>query len=222
LQAHSAGAKLIHIMQKSKRKTTVRQAKAPRQQDPFRSQAKPAGLPECPKCGAINKKGGWTAKSKMNGHSSLSTVKVVKLICPACKQLKEKIASGVVEIHGEKFLKNKKAVLNTINKTEKIVRARNDQGRILWTKEVAGLLKVYVSVPELARHIGRELEKSFKGSTEYSRSSEEPYLRVKWWSDQDPASHEPGAPLRLKKKGSALEEEKPRSRSFRGRGRAEE
>lgn len=207
-------------MQKSRRVT--RQAKEPRQKDPYRNQAKMAGLPECPKCGAVNHKGGWVSRSKMNGHYNEASGKKSKVLCPACKQLKEKYAMGVVEIYGTTFRTKKKAVLSTIQKTEKIVRARNDQGRILWTKDAEDTFKVYVSIPELARHIGRELEKSFKGTTEYSRSTEEPYLRVRWWSDDETVAHEPGAPLRNKKKKVTSEKERPRSRSFRGRGRPDE
>ena len=220
-------------MQKSRRQ--VKQSKEPRQKNPYRNQSKPAGFPQCPTCKSVNLKGNWIAlekyKERLNGSAPKGTESKPKLLCPACKQLKEKYAMGVIELYGENFSKNKKTIMNMIGRTEKIARSRNDQSRILWTKDgmdgkaetdEKAPFKVYVSLPDLARHIGRELEKSFKGSTEYTKTPGEQYIRVKWWSDLQTAAHEPGAPLRQKKKRLASETEKPRSRSFRGRGRSVE
>ena len=225
-------------MLKSRRQ--VKQSKEPRQKNPYRNQSKPAGAPQCPTCRSVNLKGSWITqeayKERLNGSAPKGTESKPKLLCPACKQLKEKYAMGVIELYGENFSKNKKTVINTIRRTEKIARSRNDQCRILWTTDINEakntkdstkdknskevLFKVYVSIPDLAQHIGRELEKSFKGTTEYSKTTGDQYIRVKWWSDLQAAAHEPGAPLRQGKKRLASETEKPRSRSFRGRGRS--
>ncbi|MEK6705564.1 MAG: hypothetical protein AABZ06_07230 [Bdellovibrionota bacterium] len=88
-----------------------------------------------------------------------------------------------MELHGQRWRKKSDLVFQTINKTEHIERIRNDQERILWLGSNRQVTKIYVSLPELARHIGRELEKSFKGKTEFTSSNEEPYLRVVWDSD---------------------------------------
>jgi hypothetical protein len=179
--------------------------------DPNRSQSKSAGIPRCPICGSMAVRGRWLpatqAKSKKPQLVVTSEQK-----CPACKQLKQRFALGVVEIHGEYWKKKMDLVNNTIHHTEKIARSRNDQQRILWTKTLGGVTKVYVTLPELARRIGRELEKSFRGVTEYIRSGEEPYLRVRWWSDLPPIAHQTGAPLRSGKKKSLH-----KSKSFRSR-----
>jgi len=206
-------------MQTAKKKATPRLTKEPRRKDPYRSKTKPAGTPQCPKCLAFNVRGSWVPQGKSNG--STDGDKHPSLLCPACRQLKEKYAMGVVELHGENYRKNKKVIVSTLQKTEKILRVRNDQERILWTNLSEGVLKIYVSLPELARQMGRELEKAFKGITEYSHSPEEPYLRVRWWSDAESGGHEPGAPLRLKKKNPMKPKSapKPKSKAFRGRSK---
>lgn len=116
---------------------------------------------------------------------------------------------GVVELHGETLKEKKQNILETIANTENIARSRNDQERILWTRTYRGVTKVYVTLPELARHIGRELQKSFKGKTEYHRSTEEPYLRVIWRTESRSAL---GTPRIGRRKLN-------RSRAWRGRGR---
>ena len=170
--------------------------------DPYRSQSKPGGRVLCPVCGAISLKGRWVPATRKSIRS-LPDGELKRTACPACLQKKQRFAQGVVELRGESWKENRDQVERTISNSEKIARSRNDQERVLWTGGSRGIMKVYVSLPELARRIGRELEKSFHGEAEYVHSTEEPYLRVRWWSD--------GVPEKA---------ESHRSRAFRGRGRS--
>lgn len=113
---------------------------------------------------------------------------------------------GVIEFRGEKWKEQADQVLETVERTEEIARARNDQERLLWSRTYRGVTKIYVSLPELARQVGRTLQRTFKGKVEYVRSTEEPYLRVVWNSDQA-ATRSP------RKKAPEI-----RSRKWRGRG----
>jgi hypothetical protein len=110
--------------------------------------------------------------------------------------------------------------MNMVRNTEAIARHRNDQERILWVQELKTMTKVYVALPELARKIGRELEKSFQGYTEYSRSTEEAYLRVRWWPTFRHMKHRPGHPFRRTlelRESSAGKMRANKSRAFRAR-----
>ena len=205
------------------RRKQVHQFKETGRTDPNRSQSKTAGITRCPVCGSMAVRGRWLpapqAKSKKPVFLVTSEQK-----CPACKQLEQRFALGVVELHGAHWKAKMELVNNTIRNTEKIARSRNDQERILWTKDLGDVTKVYVTLPELARRIGRELEKSFQGVAEYEHSTEEPYLRVRWWSNLPHMAHRVGAPLELKRKSKApsalqLESSQHKSKSFRGRGR---
>jgi hypothetical protein len=133
-----------------------------------------------------------------------------RLTCPACRQLRDKYAEGVVEIrwsgHPEAHEKLVQ-ILETVNRTEMIERERNDQDRILWTKTYRGITRVYTSLPELARHIGKTLEKTFHGKTEYKKSGAEPYIRVVW-------SPEAEGTRVLRKRGNT------RSKAYRGRSKS--
>ena len=93
------------------------------------------------------------------------------------------VCDGRGRLHGARWREQQATVLDTLARVEQIARSRNDQERILWLRTFRGVTKIYVSLPELARHIGRELGKTFKGDVRYSRSPEEPYLRVRWYSD---------------------------------------
>lgn len=168
------------------RRFMERQFREPRRQDPYRTESKPFGTPRCPSCNGVNIRGKWYAEDAAISHDASVARKLDRLpeeLCPACRQLQDHYAMGVVELHGESWKKLESQVRGTIENSEMIARSRNDQERLLWSKTDRGVTKFYVTLPELARHIGRTLENSFKGSVEYHHSSEEPYLRVIWNSD---------------------------------------
>lgn len=190
------------------------QFKEPARMDPNRSKTKAAGTPQCPHCHSVSIRGRWISEKKLDRRLQISG----ELKCPACQQLDQNFALGVVECHGEMWRQMEEEVKNTVKNTEKIARNRNDQQRVLWIKKLKNVMKIYVTLPELARSIGRQLEKSIHGVVEYERSTEEPYLRVRWWSDLPHIAHQPGAPLQIKKKSKAPTQNAHRSKLFRKRG----
>jgi hypothetical protein len=198
------------------RRSYTHQFKEPARNDPNRSASKAAGTPQCPACSAISLRGRWIAADR----AKTTIEKKTRLKCPACRQLEQKFALGVIECHGENWKQLEDEVRSTVKNTEKIARNRNDQERVLWIKKLKDVMKIYVTLPELARSIGRQLEKSIHGVVEYERSGEEPYLRVRWWSDLPHVAHQPGAPLEIKKRSKAPVSNPHRSKLFRKRGAA--
>ncbi|MGZ3686995.1 MAG: hypothetical protein ACXVBW_01760 [Bdellovibrionota bacterium] len=124
--------------------------------------------------------------------------------CPACVQTREQVAMGVVELRGARWREMSDEVMKTVLDSERIARLRNDQQRILFTRSARGVLKLYLTLPELAHHIGRELMRTFKGDVEVLRSTEEPFVRLIWDSDIKDSEAKRGTPRR--------------SRAWRGRG----
>jgi hypothetical protein len=171
--------------------------------DPYRSSDKPAGRPECPSCGSVNVRGRWERVAKRGTAGR-------ELLCPACRQGEERYAGAVVVLEGAR--RDLAEVLATLKNAERIARSRNDQERLLWIDRGRGAVRVYVTLPELARRMGRILSSSFKGQVEYRRSSEEPFIHVIWRSDA-PAER----PRRLAPKTRSG---RPRARSFRRRSAA--
>lgn len=168
--------------------------------DPYRNQLKIAGNPRCPSCEATLVHGSWLSPHQL-GARKRKVDSRAKAKCPACRQLADRYALGIVELRGKEWKKNADQVLRTIENTEMIERNRNDQERILWIESDKTTTRIYTTLPEIARHIARTLEKSFQGFVEYRRSGDEPFLRARWWSDDAAHGHEPGAPLEMKHKG---------------------
>lgn len=165
------------------RRIIQRQLIEPHRHDPYRTDSKPEGNPQCPICLGICVRGRWYALEDARKRLPRNFRAPAKQECPACRKFKDHYAMGVVEIHGEAWKDKAPLVAETILNTEKILRSRNDQERILWSRTYRNVTKYYVTLPELARQIGRTLGRSFKGKVEYRHSTEEPYLRVIWHSD---------------------------------------
>lgn len=156
----------------------------PRRQTPYRTELK-TSLARCPSCHGVSLRGHWLSEAQAKKRIAKETIiGTAGMACPACRQKKDRYAEGVVELHGTKWRKNSEMIFQTIGNTEAIERSRNDQGRVLWSRSAKDVTRIYVSLPQLARHIGRQLKRTFKGKVEYRRSSEEPYLRVVWDSDR--------------------------------------
>ncbi|MGK5087612.1 hypothetical protein WDW86_08645 [Bdellovibrionota bacterium FG-2] len=166
------------------------QFREPTRTDPYRDTRKAAGLATCKDCGAVCFRGRWVSEAEYQKHFELRPLEMHKATCPACLKLKYRYAQGVLELTGTQWLKSKNAILNTLRRSEQIFRKRNDQSRILWFgdnpkhREVADKFKIYVTLPELARHMGRQLQKTFKGLIHTSTSPEEPFVRVRWGAEQ--------------------------------------
>lgn len=203
-----------------------RLTREPRRQDAYRTKDKSRSGSQCIQCGAVTIRGRWypakealahsTAgrKRKVSGHRNRHAQKRAEDLCPACRQLKEHHASGVVEIQGERWKEFGDQIEETIFNTEEIARVRNDQHRILWTRTTRNTAKYYVTLPELARQIGRVLNRAFKGKVEYRRSTEEPFLRVVWDSDHSVSDPHPSREERRlgKSRGFRARAEKRKSR----------
>ena len=141
---------------------------------------------ECPSCHSLSVKGRWYGpKNEEQGVRNFRKDLVTgKLTCPACLQQKQHCAQGVVELHGVRWTEKAELVFKTIDSTEGIARGRNDQERVLWTTTAKDVTKIFVTLPELARGIGRVLQRAFKGKVRYHRTREEPFIRVVWDSDE--------------------------------------
>lgn len=188
-----------------------RQTREPHRQDPYRSKTKQLGTPRCPECRGVLVKGKWYAETEARPKLP-RFARLPSETCPACRQAKDRFAMGVVEIHGEAWKADEEQILATVLNTEKIARSRNDQQRVLWRNTYRNVTKFYVTLPDLARQIGRVLSRSFKGELEFRRSSEEPYLRVVWNSD--------GASLARSGRHKPGPVKRTRGSRFRTRGRA--
>jgi hypothetical protein len=99
------------MMSSTSRRKQVHQFKETARQDPYRSQSKPRGIPRCPECKSVNIKGRWLSSTHVKTLQPPVLV-TGKTKCPACKQLEDHFALGVIELYGENWKTKKDMVMN--------------------------------------------------------------------------------------------------------------
>src|SRR4051812_43434897 len=99
------------------RRFMERQTREPRQRDPYRRDSKPVAGFQCSSCGAISVRGRWTPRNTAKDED-LEKISGATGLCPACRQLKEKYAEGILELHGLSWREKADEILRTLRDTE--------------------------------------------------------------------------------------------------------
>jgi|SRR5262245_31104320 len=104
-----------------------------------------------------------------------------KVVCPACKRVRDRIPSGYLHLQG-KFLTSHHDEIERLLRNE-AERASEDNplARIMnWEKDSKGRLTVTTTTEHLAQRLGRAIEKAFDGKVRYDFSHENKLTHV-WW-----------------------------------------
>ena len=144
--------------------------------DAYRPSAKPQGPVHCPGCGALFRKGRWSWGAAPAG--------ALKLRCPACRRINERLPAGIISLAGTFFSKHRKEVLARVKNCEKLENTEHPLERIMAiTEDGADGAQVTTTSVHLARLIGHALEHAFKGELSRSYNREDNLLRVRWRRD---------------------------------------
>lgn len=105
-----------------------------------------------------------------------------KMICPACRRIKDKYYSGIVELKGE-FLKNhKEEILNLIKNIEEKEKSLRPLERIASIEENI-TMTIKTTYEHIARRIGEAVHKAYKGELKINYTEKSNLLRVEWQRD---------------------------------------
>ena len=146
------------FVDKEKRPLRHEQRIPPRNEDPYRLDAKLADPVECPTCQATYHEGRWT------WHRHPGRVAQVK--CPACRRIEDNVPAARVELGGAWFLDHRTDVLDRVLAVEARERTRHPMQRIVSMRDADGGVLVTTTDPHLARAIATALHDAFKGEAE--------------------------------------------------------
>ena len=95
-----------------------------------------------------------------------------KILCPACKRLKDKVVAGILYLEGEILLTKKEEIINFINNEAKKALANNFMSRILRMEAEGRKLTIYSIDAPLALYLGKRFKEAFHGHLEIQRTGE--------------------------------------------------
>lgn len=149
------------------------------EKDPYLPKLSTGGMAFCGKCGAIYKGKRWS----LSPVAAAPDKKAVKVLCPACRKIKDRFPGGFVTIKGSFLKAHKQEMLNLIRNKELRACYLNPLERIIKITEKNKEIEIQTTTEKLAQRIGQMLKKTFSGNVEYKWSSDVKLARVLWNRD---------------------------------------
>jgi NMD protein affecting ribosome stability and mRNA decay len=134
----------------------------------------------CTQCNAVYRNRRWvkdvpkTVKPPEPWHPARMVV------CPACKQKREGVFGGSVEIDGAFYKSHYEEIEKLLQNEAMRIAAKNPLAQIMKMERKKNKLTVTTTTEHLAQRLGRALQKAFCGDVEYVFSHENKVARVKW------------------------------------------
>ncbi|MCK4665755.1 ATPase [Candidatus Dependentiae bacterium] len=147
--------------------------------DPYISKEQLKDYTICTKCHIVYHLNRWFIdKNLYNALKNNRTIK--KILCPACKKIKDNYAMGVVSIKGGFFFDHKEEILSLIKHEELRAMDTNPLERIMKKRKDKENYIITTTSEKLAQKIGRALHRAYKGEVRYSWSDNNKFVRVFW------------------------------------------
>ncbi|MEW6362809.1 MAG: BCAM0308 family protein [Acidobacteriota bacterium] len=140
-----------------------------------------AGRAICTSCGAFYENKRWYPKPDTPLKSD--NTEILEVECPACKQIREGIFEGTLDVSGSFFPAHRDEIEHLLKNEAEDAYRDNPLSRIIrWDENDAGL-HIETTTDELARRLGHVLEKAYHGKLENVFSHENKVVRVNWHRD---------------------------------------
>ena len=143
--------------------------------DTYKERRKLAEPTRCPRCAAVYRAGRWTWR-KSSGPA-------YRVLCPACRRLRDRFPAGYVTLAGAFFRKHQEEILALVQHCAQREGAEHPLERIMNIEAVRGGVLVTTTSVHLARLIAEALRRSFKGDLGYRYNRGEKLLRAAWRRD---------------------------------------
>lgn len=154
--------------------------------DPYLNMAKAKDMAVCFDCESVYHDKRWsTIEDFAKANTDIDTRKMVSeamhfAVCPACHKIADGYVGGFVTMEGEFFMSHKEEILNAIRNKEMKVKHSNPLSKVMAIEEDDHKVVISTTTGKLARSIGSQLGKSFKGDVSYKWGGYDGATRVYW------------------------------------------
>jgi len=147
--------------------------------DPYLIKMANSEMALCKRCHAIYYNKRWYLDEELYQKKSLLK-ETEKILCPACRKIKDKFPGGVVTLSGDFLHEHKEEIMNLIKNEEERAKGFNPLERIMEVTKIKRGMEITTTNEKLAQRIARSLERAYQGSVEYKWSSGTKLLRAEW------------------------------------------
>jgi len=133
----------------------------------------------CRKCSAVYYNKRWYIDGEILKKYNLQVIE--KVLCPACRKIRDRFPGGIIRLHGEFLNKHKEEIMNLIKNEEERARGFNPLERIIDISDTDnGVVEITTTNEKLAQRIVRSLERAYHGEVSYRWSHDTKLLRAEW------------------------------------------
>ena len=151
--------------------------------DTFLPRRSPKEIIQCSGCGAFYHRRHWTLTAPAGFRAPIHLHPVY---CPACRKIKERSASGELQLSGVSGAE-RGDVLRLLRNEEQRARQKNPLERIMRVEQAGDGWKVATTTEKLAQRLGRSVCKARGGKIAYKWSHNNKFVRVLWEQKLTPA-----------------------------------
>lgn len=131
----------------------------------------------CPKCALVFHDGVWKrGAAPRPGGARLK-------LCPACVQVRDRLAGGIVQLGGTFTALHRQDLLNRIRNVESRTFEERPLERIIHIKEENGEIFVSATTEHLVARIGKAIQRDFGGDLQLKYTPEDKFATVRWHRD---------------------------------------
>ena len=128
----------------------------------------------CPECGAVFVKGRWKWAKPLRKDD------VSSMPCPACQQIKDDYAGGVLTLSGSFLTAHREDILNRVRNVEEAEKKDHPLQRIMAIVDKGEDVEVRTTSEHLVARMAKALKSDFNGELELSFLREENFARARW------------------------------------------
>ena len=128
----------------------------------------------CPKCGAVFVKGRWKWAKPLSKDDVTST------LCPACRQIKDDHAGGVLALSGSFLTAHREDILNRVRNIEEAEKKDHPLQRIMGIVDKGEQIEIRATSEHLVARMAKALKSDFNGELDLSFMREEHFARAHW------------------------------------------
>jgi len=152
----------------------------PRLQTPYeaREREKYPDDTVCPDCGAVFLKGKWTWGKPLRRED------VSSMLCPACQQIKDDFAGGVLTLSGSFLPAHREDILNRVRNIEEAEKKDHPLQRIMGIADRGEEIEIRATSEHLVARMAKALKSDFDGELELSFMPDENFARAHWRRNQ--------------------------------------
>lgn len=140
--------------------------------DSYRERRKLSEPTRCPRCAAVYRSGRWTWR-KSSGPAR-------KVLCPACRRLRDRFPAGYVSMTGRFFREHREEILALAQHCARREGAEHPLERIMGIEDIRGGVLLTTTSIHLARLVAEALHRAHKGELNYRYNRAENLLRANW------------------------------------------